>query len=209
MLSWKWKIICKSRQLRYPIQNCTKGEKGAENVTFWSCHILKFTSRKWSSLDPCTENESMNILPTWSRFERLFGSWLRAWYWPRSLSPAAILLNFLRSTTYKALQKWIVFGGPCCSWIFTFPQWWGIVMGLTLYIPGSNNKESFHKFSPNVQHCFQGVWSLLWYRQDPYPRRVTSSFSKIPWKSWLYKATTARKTVCSFCYVTNELIRSG
>lgn len=40
---------------------------------------------------------------TWSRLERLFGSWLSPWYCPRIRSPAAIFLNFLRSTTYRAL----------------------------------------------------------------------------------------------------------
>ncbi len=41
--------------------------------------------------------------PTWSRLDRLLGSWLRPWYWPLSLSPAAIFLNFFKSTTYRAL----------------------------------------------------------------------------------------------------------
>lgn len=51
-------------------------------------------------------NQKMvQAIHTWSRFDRLFGSWLRAWYWPRSLSPAAIFLNFFRSTTYKALKR--------------------------------------------------------------------------------------------------------
>jgi len=43
--------------------------------------------------------------PTWSRLDRLLGSWLRPWYWPLSLSPAAIFLNFFRSTTYRALRS--------------------------------------------------------------------------------------------------------
>lgn len=36
---------------------------------------------------------------TWSRLDRLFGSWLRPWYCPLSRSPAAIFLNFFKSTT--------------------------------------------------------------------------------------------------------------
>jgi len=44
-------------------------------------------------------------LHTWSRLDRLLGSWLRAWYWPRNRSPAAIFLNFFKSTTYRALVK--------------------------------------------------------------------------------------------------------
>ncbi len=44
-------------------------------------------------------------LHTWSRLDRLLGSWLRAWYWPRNLSPAAILRNFFKSTTYRALVE--------------------------------------------------------------------------------------------------------
>lgn len=42
---------------------------------------------------------------TWSRLDRLLGSWLKAWYWPRNLSPAAILRNFFKSTTYRALVE--------------------------------------------------------------------------------------------------------
>ena len=69
----------------------------------------------------CTENYSINISLTWSRFERLFGSWLRVWYWPRSLSPAAILLNFLRSTTYKALQEMYTPWQPVLFMYIYFP----------------------------------------------------------------------------------------
>lgn len=44
---------------------------------------------------------------TWSRLERLLGSWLSPWYCPLSRSPAAIFLNFFRSTTYSALQTMV------------------------------------------------------------------------------------------------------
>lgn len=50
---------------------------------------------------------------TWSRLDRLLGSWLRPWYCPLRRSPAAIFLNFFRSTTYKALKQ------QCKS---TYPQ---------------------------------------------------------------------------------------
>lgn len=49
--------------------------------------------------------ELKNERPTWSRLDRLLGSWLRPWYWPLSRSPAAIFLNFFRSTTYRALRS--------------------------------------------------------------------------------------------------------
>jgi hypothetical protein len=42
---------------------------------------------------------------SWSKLDRLLGSWLSPWYWPRNLSPAAILRNFFKSTTYKALEN--------------------------------------------------------------------------------------------------------
>lgn len=51
------------------------------------------------------DNVSGRQFQTWSRLERLLGSWLSPWYCPLSRSPAAIFLNFFRSTTYRALQR--------------------------------------------------------------------------------------------------------
>ena len=41
---------------------------------------------------------------SWSKLERLLGSWLRPWYWPLSRSPAAIRRNLFKSITYNALK---------------------------------------------------------------------------------------------------------
>jgi len=45
------------------------------------------------------------LLTTWSRLDKLLGSWLSPWYCPRRRSPAAMRRNFLKSTTYSALYQ--------------------------------------------------------------------------------------------------------
>ena len=55
---------------------------------------------------------------TWSKFAKELGSWLNPWYCPRNLSPAAIRLNFFKSTTYKA-EMWY-FLGP--KWFLQYPE---------------------------------------------------------------------------------------
>ena len=41
---------------------------------------------------------------SWSRLDKLLGSWLSPWYWPLSRSPAAIWRNLFKSITYNALK---------------------------------------------------------------------------------------------------------
>ena len=77
---WQLSRLCK----------CEKTKVGVAYCDYTSAHLLLNIS-------------TLQHTHTWSRLERLFGSWLSPWYWPRSLSPAAILRNFFKSTTYSAL----------------------------------------------------------------------------------------------------------
>ena len=63
-----------------------------------TCSLVKMQNKKTPHLSTKLsskkkKNASMLTLCTWSKLDRELGSWLRVWYCPRNLSPAAILLN--------------------------------------------------------------------------------------------------------------------
>lgn len=66
---------------------------------------FQYNNRWWRNEPSFPSKHNPHPKHTWSRLDRLLGSWLSPWYCPRSRSPAAIFLNFFRSTTYSALKQ--------------------------------------------------------------------------------------------------------